>query len=180
MKSPAKIFAIAALACAAMTHGGLASAGSLAASGTLFDATFTDGTAITGSFRLNVYGYLDDTSVNVTTRAYGNFTGATYTFGGVFGAPPSNVIDLTFGTDSASHRDLHIVLQQPMNLAAYDAIDLAASYECQTYDCANPANVRYFASGAVVPEPATWLLMALGGAALWQRKEWRSGQAIAA
>lgn len=172
MRSPAKILSIAAVACAALAHGGLAFGG------TLMDATFTDGTTVTGSFKLNVYGYLDDPSLSITTHAFGSFTGATYTFGGIIGSPPTNGIDLTVGTDNASFRELHIVFQHLLNASAFDAIDLGASWECQSFACLSGPEVRYFASGASVPEPAAWLLMLLGGAALWSRKERQSGQAI--
>jgi hypothetical protein len=171
MQSPRKSLTLAAMALAASVWGGDVSAHPLA----LIDATFSDGTSVTGSFDLNVYGFVDNSSVSITTLPSGSFTGFTYTFGSIVpSTPPASGIDLT-GFDGTVNRELHIVFTHALNQSGQDDIDTAASWECLGFSCppgsASGPNIRYLASGSTfVPEPSSLSLLAIGAFALRRRQ----------
>ena len=161
MKFSRKLLFLTPFALTAIAHTGIASAF------TLENATFTDGTSIAGSFNLNSNGYLDDSTANVTTTAFGNFTGYTYTFGSIIpNSPPANGISFTNPNYSLT---LNLVFEQPLNQPGNDLINTSASYECIGFSCGtpnavDPNDIRYLASGfaSPTPEPETFVMFTLG------------------
>ncbi len=137
---------------------------SSAVADTLVDATFTDGTSITGSFSLNVYGYLD--TADITTTAYSSFSGYDYTSGSIIQNSPSAYADGINLTNANYSLSLYLVFEQPLNQPGNDLINTSASYECIGFSCgSNSADIRYFASGYTttpIPEPETFVLFATG------------------
>ena len=179
--STAKTLA-ARLACAAAAAGCLAITPSAANADVtwLVNGTFDDGTTVTGTFDINVYGYLE--SADLKTETKGVFTGFEYTTA----SPIYIATGVTFVDFQPSYQsDLHLTFADNLGVAEADnpiiGGEMGPSYECQgSYSCYVPSggNTRYIASGSAsagaVPEPETWALMisgfGLAGAALRGRR----------
>ena len=159
MKFSKKLLLITTLAVAAITQSATTVAQSL-----VVDATFTDGTTITGSFNLNVSGYLG--SFNLITQTHNTFSGYDYTLEGAISPNSPPAIDLNF-FDGVYSRELHLAFEHPLTQSiTYDAIDASQSYEYIGYSLPTiktTSNFREVASGyAVVPEPETYLMFGIG------------------
>jgi len=136
----------------------------------LVNATFDDGTTLTGTFTVNVYGYLE--SANLQTDTNGVFTAFDYTTADssvATGTFPPYYIDFQPGYQS----DLHVVFADALTVGApNNPIETGgSSYECQgSFSCFDlgGGNTRYIESGfaSEVPEPATWALALVGFAGL--------------
>jgi hypothetical protein len=142
----------------------------------LQDVTFDDGGTATGTFQLNVYGYLDGVAIASTP---GSALGASvYTSGSVATTPPASVIG--FNTDgsvfdlvmqfttplgaSSSGSDILVVGSDAGNL-------LSGSYEACVSSapaCGVPADTfRLITAGSVfVAEPTTLSLLGFGAVLL--------------
>ena len=138
---------------------------------------FADSTAITGSFSVNIDGYVDISSISITTSD-GSIPGWNYD-GGLI---PSNTYAnhdvgsnwflfqrLGSGGNSQYETGLYIVLTAPLAWGA-NTIDTSQSYECwNSYSCGTNSvpsdDVRYFDSSysniLYVPEPASIALLGL-------------------
>jgi hypothetical protein len=131
----------------------------------LRNVRFDDGGTATGSFDLNVYGYLS--ALNVASAAGATLGGAAYITGGPVGAPPSAVF--SFG-NPGSVFELVLALATPLGYGSggVDAIipgsltgnGLTGSYErCVSNQifCGVPfGTARLATAGEIdVPEPAT-------------------------
>jgi hypothetical protein len=149
------------------------------------NAMFDDGEHLTGTFSLNVYGYL--ATVNLTTTGSGTSTlpGDTYTMPGsssgiIPNAPPPNGFYILPDSDGAYDAQLQLIFDHPLGgTGIYHIVggELGPSFECAgNYNCylngtVNPAEqiVRFIAEGtaiAAVPEPSTWAMMMIGFAGL--------------
>ncbi|MGH7023250.1 MAG: PEP-CTERM sorting domain-containing protein [Caulobacteraceae bacterium] len=159
----AAIAALCASACLA--------ASPAAATEWLVNATFDDGTTLTGTFVVNAYGYLQ--SANLQTDTKGVFTGFDYTVADSYVASD--------GVDSPSYIDFQPGYQSDLRIEFADALTVGspdnpivtddASYECQgSFSCYDlgGGNTRYIDSGFAteVPEPAIWALILTGFAGL--------------
>jgi len=152
------------------------------------NATFDDGTVLTGAFSINVYGYLD--GAYLTTQTKGPFTGFTYTASDSYVANNSIFIQLQPGYTS----DLQIQFTNSLSVPSLNNSIAGGegqnSYECQgSYSCYVPAGgvVRYIASGSAdgtigpaVPESSTWVMLVLGFAGLGFLSYRRKNQPAAA
>ena len=132
---------------------------------TLADATFDDGTTLTGSFSTDVYGFVTDW--NLSTQADGIFTSYNYTTGGTdYAASGNYFIDFQPGYFG----DLHVAFQNDLSIATPTVDPIVtgeASFECQSsYSCFVPMDgaTRYLVSGYAdsAPEPTAWALMLIG------------------
>ena len=151
---------------------GLAAAPSMASADTewLVNATFDDGTTLTGTFVVNVYGYLE--SANLQTDTNGAFTAFDYktTNSSVAtGVSSPYYIDFQPGYQS----DLHVVFADALTVGSQDnpIVIGGASFECQgSFSCfdGGGGNTRFIGSGSAqaVPEPAVWALIFAGFAGL--------------
>ena len=163
-----------AAACMAL---GLAGAPAAASADTtwLVNATFTDGTPVTGKFTLDTYGYL--TSASLTTEPFGAFPGYTYTLADSSVSNGDFYVDFQPGYQG----DLHLVFADDLTVPSENnpIVAAGASYECQgSFSCYDlgGGETRFIGSGsaAFVPEPAAWALALVGfaglGAALRRRR----------
>jgi hypothetical protein len=142
------------------------------------DATFTDGTTVTGTFVTNVYGYLES-NYSLTTEAFGPFPGFTYNSSDSYYSNGTFYVDAQPGYE----QDLHLQFSDPLNVVNPDnpivGGNLGPSYECVgSYSCYVPSggSTRYIDGGfaSSVPEPSTWALLLVGflgvGFAAYRRK----------
>jgi PEP-CTERM motif len=157
---------------------GIAVAGGMAAlapqaraSFVIKNATFTDNTPLTGDFSTTVYGYIDQSSVNLLSID-GLIAGWNYLGG--YGQPNNGGIVLgATGIDFYRapggvpdySTDLHLAFTAPVH-AGLNLLDTTDSYECLgSYSCFLPGDSgdrRYFASGALdlpVPEPTSLAML---------------------
>jgi hypothetical protein len=121
------------------------------------NGVFDDGTALTGTFAINPYGFLDTAAL--TTAAQAPFAGFTYTPANSSTGTTPTAIDFQPGYTS----DLHLVFAA--NLSHPGTNNIVSGYECiGSYSCFQAAGtVRTLVSGvATVPEPASWALLTLG------------------
>ncbi|MGZ5987055.1 MAG: PEP-CTERM sorting domain-containing protein [Caulobacteraceae bacterium] len=149
------------------------------------NGTFDDGGTVTGSFDIDIYGYIDGATFDLKT-AGGSLTPFEYTPATAYHAsgtvPPPDYntyvapfyIDLQPGYAQA----LHLVFQSPLITPIGHNVLLGGyqgpSFECQnSYSCYVPqGDIRYIASGSAraagvaVPEPTAWALMLTGFAGL--------------
>jgi hypothetical protein len=154
MYSARKLFVFISLAISLLVYTSTISANTFE----LFNASFTDGTSVTGEFGFNVYGNLS--LVNISTEADGNFTAIDYTSAANSGVTSDSIV--IFDTYS---RSLHVVFENPLNSLGENLINTSASYECLGYTCppSSSTQIRYFASGfAAVPEPQLISLFLVG------------------
>lgn len=121
---------------------------------------FSDGTTLTGSFAINVYGFLS--TAKLTTQANGVFTGATY-------GPGDSFADFLNGfsiSQNAYQDELNLLFASDITTATSSVTLLNGSYECRGSGycyLGTGGNIRTLVSGvATVPEAATWALM-IGG-----------------
>ncbi len=138
----------------------------------LENVRFADGTAVTGVFSLNVYGYLS-APIDMSIQASGSFPGGHLGDNSSFN---SNLLSYTYsiGTPATSIYDtITLALQSAPGTVNVDPIVTGgSSYECigtSTY-C---QTLRYIVSGDVrIPEPASIALLATGmaGAAAVRRQ----------
>lgn len=136
------------------------------------DATFQDGATVTGTFSINVYGYLD--AANLTTSPAGVFPGFTYTLGDSFISTGVHAGNYFVDFQPGYTADLHLQFADSLSVPNLNNVILGAgigpsgpSYECQgSFGCYVPVggDIRYVGSGfaSAVPEPATWAMMVLG------------------
>jgi hypothetical protein len=131
--------------------------------------TFDDTTALTGSFTVDVYGYVELASLNLTTVP-GTITGYSYT---ASTADPDGC-----GTDCIGYGrttppyfgGLQLTFEHPLGSPGPDPIVVGEggpSWENLSYAIAGPP-IRYIATGVAtpVPEPATWAMLLAGFAGL--------------
>jgi hypothetical protein len=156
-------------------------------------ATFTDGTAITGEFALNTYGYNDDTSgwffdtsvgtsLNATPIAEFDFLSAGGTSAAVQTPPGSGLTyEVVFGNGSSSEQ-LYLTFAHALDIGGPDpliigpsAVDPATpdSGECAGFSC-SLSNERLIAGGfAEVAEPTSLAILGPGilGFGILQRRK---------
>jgi hypothetical protein len=141
---------------------------------------FADGTQATGSFALNVSGYIDESLNALLTRdgtgSLGAFAGFAYSAGQSYAShsPGTGVFEFDRSGGGYSQYDTAFILHltAPEHLGA-NSLSLTGSYECgASFSCYLPAssngNRRFFESGTLyigvpvpVPEPTTALLLGL-------------------
>ena len=149
------------------------------------NGTFDDGGTVTGSFDIDIYGYIDGSTFDLKTSGGGltafEYTPATaYHASGTVPGPDYNTYVAPFYIDlqPGYAQDLHLVFASPLTVPIGANLLLGGfqgpSYECQnSYSCYVPqGDIRYIASGsakadgAAVPEPTTWALMLTGFAGM--------------
>jgi PEP-CTERM motif len=129
--------------------------------------TFDDATALTGSFTVDVYGYVEFASLNLTTVA-GTISGYSYT--GSTADPDGCGTDcIGYGRTSPPYfGGLQLTFQHSLGLPGPDPISVnGSSWENLSYSIGGPP-IRYITAGVAtpVPEPATWTMLIAGFAAL--------------
>ena len=149
------------------------------------NGTFDDGGTVTGSFDIDIYGYIVSDTFDLKT-AGGSLTPFEYTqdtayhASGTIPGPDYDTYVAPFYIDlqPGYAQDLHLVFQSPLTVPIGHNVLLGGyqgpSYECQnSYSCyLQQGDIRYIASGsakadgAAVPEPAAWALMLTGFASL--------------
>lgn len=159
-----RIFAAATLAIAAL--GASSSSGQANVKYTVENATFDDGTSVTGYFILNQYDQLaswDLTTVTGTVPGFEYTPSTTLLSGGCVTSPC-----FIFGRAPIYFGSLQLAFMNPLPSSGTDPFDLLNSWE--TYSWGSPGTpVRYLLSGDVVasiPEPASWAMMVIGFAGL--------------
>ncbi len=178
-----RLFAIAGCAAAL----GLAAAPTSASADThwLVNGVFDDGGKVTGSFDIDIYGYIVRDTFDLKTSGGGltpfEYTQDTaYSASGSVPGPDYNTYVAPFYIDlqPGYAQDLHLVFQSPLTVPIGHNALLGGfqgpSYECQnSYSCYVPqGDIRYIASGSAradgvaVPEPAAWALMLTGFAGM--------------
>ena len=133
--------------------------------------TFDDGGTFSGSFSLNVYGYL--TQADITTTGGSTLPGTTYNISTIgtysniiLTTPPADGIDLLVGYNQV----LQIVFQNSLEIPGTDSIVVGVggpSFECNSISCppggTDGVDTRYIASGvATTPLPSTWTMLIAG------------------
>jgi len=129
----------------------------------LVNATFTDGTTLTGYFTYDVYGYVYHW--NLVTQPGSGLSGTDYTTGGSTYSYSSEVV-----FDAAGYsQELNLFTTKPLTAGSVGNSFTSASYECQYSSlCSFPigGDIRYLdvaeSSITYVPEPTAWALMLLG------------------
>jgi hypothetical protein len=165
----------------------VAAAPSMASADTrwLVDATFDDGTTLTGTFTLNVYGFLESANLVTEVDTPNGFEAFDYTTADSFISNGNFYVDFQPGYT----QDLHLEFADILTAGSQNNLIISGeggpSYECQgSYNCYVPfgGNTRYIASGFAdeVPEPATWALMLVGFAGLGMALRGRRARALAA
>jgi hypothetical protein len=164
-----RIFAAASLAIAALGASGSSSQANVRY--TVENATFDDGTSLTGYFILNQYDQLASWDLTTVTGTNGTGTVAgfeytpstTFLSGGCVTSPC-----FVFGRAPTYFGSLQLAFVNTLPLFGTDPFDLNNSWE--TYSFGSPGvPVRFLQSGDVVasiPEPATWAMMVIGFAGL--------------
>jgi hypothetical protein len=133
---------------------------------TVEDSTFIGGGTVSGTFTIDVYGFLLN-NWSLTTTLGGVFPGFTYN------ASDSYYSNGTFYVDAQPgySQDLHLVFAHSLLVPAANNPIVAGgvSYECVgSYSCFIPfapsGTDRYIGTGfaAAAPEPGTWAMMILG------------------
>jgi hypothetical protein len=129
------------------------------------DGTFTDGTSVTGTFDINVYGFLD--GYNLQTQSKGAFVGFDYTPSDSYFSNGAFYVSAQPGYQG----DLKLTFAGNLSVPSENNVIVAGSpgpsFECQnSYSCYVPAegNIRYIASGFATsaPEASTWAMIILG------------------
>jgi hypothetical protein len=159
-----QILAAAALAIAAL--GASSSSGQANVKYTVENATFDDGTSLTGYFILNQYDQLagwDLTTVSGAIPGFEYTPGTTFPNGGCTTSPC-----FEFSRAPSYDGTLQLAFLNPLPSFGADPFDLANSWETLSFGFPG-SPVRYLLSGDVVasiPEPATWAMMVIGFAGL--------------
>ena len=148
----------------------------------LFDATFSDGTPLTGEFTLNSYGYMNAGSIE--TVAGHALDGTTVIQGFVFSRPAvgdyldASPPDVVSG-NSPTGEIIRLTFEHSLGIPGVDpfVLDLVysqtpktaecAGYGCTIYDTPDPLDApskeRLVVSGyAMVPEPVSAALLGTG------------------
>lgn len=165
----------AAAACAAALMGAAAPSVANADVNWTVTGTFDDGGALSGSFDINVYGYLN--GYDLKTTAGSSEGGFEYTPSNSYFSNGAFYVDAQPGYQS----DLHLTFLGDLSVASANNPLVGGaggpSYECVgSYSCYLPAygTTRYIAEGfarastdgqgggSATPEPATWAMMLLG------------------
>lgn len=129
--------------------------------------TFTDSTTVAGGFATDVYGYIEASTINITTQN-GTIGGYHYTQSTVNTSSVPGSGDYAFYVSNYAG-GLFLVLDAPPHNGT-NTVDTSLSYECEnSYECGIdlsqvPSNdVRYFVadSSVFIPEPSTWTLLAV-------------------
>lgn len=130
------------------------------------NGTFEDGGTLSGTFTIDVYGFLSDWDLK--TQSVGPFGGFQYLPGNSYVSNGALYADFQPGYV----RDLHLAFASDLGVAAANnpilGGPLGPSYECVgSYSCYIPAGgaTRYLFEGAAVaavPEASTWAMMILG------------------
>ncbi|HEY1932748.1 MAG TPA: hypothetical protein VGG99_12100 [Acetobacteraceae bacterium] len=123
---------------------------------TLHDVTFSDGGTATGSFALNVSGFLN-TPTSITTTAGSVLGGNSYDLSGPF-SKTSTTVFLTVPSPPAAgdyEEGLNLTFALPLGSVEFDPIVTGVSCEYTGYVCSGPA-YRYVVSGyAQIFEPGS-------------------------
>jgi hypothetical protein len=151
---------------------------------TLNNVKFDDGTTLSGSFTVNVYGVV--TNWNLLT-VDGTLTGYDYTptINAQAHYPITNYVVFNHLTPAAYNGYLDLVFQNPLTAPGIDPLVTGhSSYECGGYaseaGACTSASIRYIESGFVsaVPEPSTWAMLILGFAGVGLMAYRRRGRAM--
>ena len=160
---------------------GLACAAGSASADThwLVDGVFDDGGLLSGSFDIDVYGYINGASLSVTGGAFSDFTYTlvnSYVASGTIPPPDYNTyvapyfIDLQPDYQADLHLEFQFGLIAPLANNPILGGFQGPSSECRySFSCfVQGGETRYLATGSAsaavagAPEPGTWALM-LGG-----------------
>lgn len=141
---------------------------------TLHDVTFSDGGAATGSFTLNVSGYLADPT-SIETTAGSVLGGQDYSLSGPF-SKTATAVYLTVPSPPASAsylEGLNLVFALPLGSAEYDPIVAGVSCEYAAYSCAGPAYRTVVSGYAQIPEPSSAAIVSVALLGAMPRRFWR-------
>jgi PEP-CTERM motif len=135
----------------------------------IVSGTFDDSTTLSGEFTVDIYGYVELSSLFLTT-SNGTITGYVYTSAT---ADPDGCGANCVGygrTSPPYFGGLQLTFMNPLGSSAPDPIvggEGGPSWENLSYTIGGPP-IRYLANGVAtpVPEPATWAMMLLGFASL--------------
>jgi len=154
--------AIAGLATAGVAAGATASKADVTY---IITGTFDDSTTLSGEFTVNVYGYIELASLQLTTLA-GAISGYSYT---AATADPDGCGTNCVGygrTNPPYFGGLQLTFVNPLGSSGSDPIvggEGGPSWENLSYTIGGPP-IRYLVTGVAttVPEPATWAMMIAG------------------
>jgi hypothetical protein len=147
---------------------------------TLTDVPLSDGGLLSGTFTINVYGYITESSVSVTTTPGSILAGDSYSavpvaanINNVGGTGlPDNVVQF-FSTTNGYTGSMQLTFANALTSPGIDPIvggiggpswECATGFGCPPY---NGTPIRFVDDGrssfaSAVPEPATWAMMILG------------------
>jgi hypothetical protein len=151
-----------ALAAAAVTSATSAAPAQAQTTYYLRNVTFSDGTAVNGSFSVNSSGY--PAGYNFVTTD-GDLTGYHYNNDINVSYNPGDSTITFFHSDPSYDGFLTLTGHDPIDSVTVDPLVFGgASLECSSYSC--PSGVsRNIVSGfltTAIPEPATWAMMLVG------------------
>jgi hypothetical protein len=134
---------------------------------TVVDGSFIGGGTVSGTFTINVYGFLEN-NFSITTTAGGGFPSFAYNASDSYYSNGNFYVDFQPGYV----QDLHLAFLDSLRVPNLNNPIIGGSggpsYECiGSYSCyTQPSDgaYRYIGTGfaSAVPEPATWAMMVLG------------------